>query len=105
MRTPSCSLTVWKKLYRAAAAFKEIACWDWMTDTDVFGVQNPETREIGLRQVVTSTDYFRPYSPNPAELMRMFLDMLHEGGLSKDEIRTGGCINSARLMGLKIIDR
>jgi hypothetical protein len=58
-----------------------------MVDTDVFGVQNPETREIGLRQVVASTDYFRPYSPNPAELMRMFLGMLHEGGLNREEIK------------------
>lgn len=47
MKIPFCSLTAWKTLYGAAAAFRDIACWDWMADTDVFGVQNPETRETG----------------------------------------------------------
>jgi hypothetical protein len=27
--------------------------------------------------------------------------MLHEGGLSKDEIKQAACVNPARLMGLK----
>ena len=42
---------------------------------------------VALHQVVVSTDYFRPSSPNPAEFFRMFLGMLYEGGLSKDEIK------------------
>ncbi len=56
--------------------------------------------ETGLRHVVASTDYFRPYSPNPAELFRMFLGMLHEGGLSKEQVKMVACTNPARLMGL-----
>jgi imidazolonepropionase-like amidohydrolase len=51
--------------------------------------------------VIASTDYFRPYSPNPAELLRMFLGMLHEGGLSKEEVKQVACSNPARLMGLQ----
>jgi hypothetical protein len=58
-------------------------------------------RQIGLQQIIASTDYFRPYSPNPAELFRMFLGMLHEGGLSKDEVKQVACINPAKLMGLE----
>jgi Family of unknown function (DUF6282) len=58
-------------------------------------------RAVGLEQVVASTDYFRPYSPNPPELLRSFLGMLHEGGLSKDEIRRIACINPARALGLE----
>jgi hypothetical protein len=54
-----------------------------------------------LRQVIASTDYFRPYSPNPAELFRMFLGMLHEGGLSKEEVKQVASTNPARLMGLQ----
>ena len=68
----------------------------------------PSTRElvaklrtIGLSQVVASTDYFRSYSPNPPELFRMFLGMLHEGGLSRDEIKQVACVNPARVMGVE----
>jgi hypothetical protein len=57
-------------------------------------------RAVGLRQIIASTDYFRPYSPNPAELFRMYLGMLHEGGLNKGEINQVAAINPARLMGL-----
>jgi hypothetical protein len=58
-------------------------------------------REVGLRQIVVSTDYFRPYSPNPAELFRMYLGMLHEGGLSTEEVKQVAGANPARLMGLE----
>ncbi len=45
MKSPT--LKEWRDLYRAAIQFKDIAPWDWMFDSDVFGVQNPETGEIG----------------------------------------------------------
>ena len=38
------TLSEWRKLYQAAIRLKEIAPWEWMTETDVFGVQNPETK-------------------------------------------------------------
>jgi predicted metal-dependent TIM-barrel fold hydrolase len=82
-------------------AFLE-ACWNALAPGRM---DSPELvqqfRQIGLHQVVASTDYFRPYSPNPAELFRMFLGMLHEGGLSKDEVKQVACSNPARLMGLE----
>lgn len=37
----------WRELYRAADAFKKLAPWEWMLDSDIFGVRNPETGEIG----------------------------------------------------------
>lgn len=82
-------------------AFVEV-CWNQLAPGRM---DSPELvsklRIIGLGQVVASTDYFRPYSPNPPELMRMFLGMLHEGGLSKDEVKQVGCANPARAMGLE----
>ncbi|MGQ9630970.1 MAG: DUF7309 domain-containing protein [bacterium] len=44
---PSPSLDEWRDLYSSAVRFKEIRSWDWMLDSDVFGVQNPFGGEIG----------------------------------------------------------
>jgi hypothetical protein len=81
-------------------AFLE-ACWNALAPGRM---DSPELvqqlREVGLRQFVVSTDYFRPYSPNPAELFRIFLGMLHEGGLTQGEIKQVAAINPARLMGM-----
>ncbi len=40
------------RLYQAAIRVKELAPWEWMTETDIFGVQNPETEEIGFVSVM-----------------------------------------------------
>jgi len=47
VQIPRCSLSTWKNLYDAAGSFRDVACWEWMSDSDLFGVQNPENREIG----------------------------------------------------------
>jgi len=81
-------------------AFLE-ACWNALAPGRM---DSPDLvkqfREVGVRQFIASTDYFRPYSPNPAELFRMYLGMLHEGGLSTGEVNQVAAINPARLMGL-----
>lgn len=43
---PTVSSETWLGLYQAAFKFYEIVPWDWMYDSDIFGVQNPETGEI-----------------------------------------------------------
>jgi hypothetical protein len=46
------TLEEWRGLYEAMARVKEIAPWDWMGETDVFGVQDPETDELGFVSVM-----------------------------------------------------
>ncbi len=38
----------WRELYESAARVKELAPWEWMTEADIFGVQNLETNEFGF---------------------------------------------------------
>ena len=45
-------LNEWHKLYEATIHIKELAPWEWMVETDIFGVQDPETGEIGFVSVM-----------------------------------------------------
>ena len=42
----------WKRLYEIAVKVKELAPWEWMYEDNIFGVQNPETEEIGFVSVM-----------------------------------------------------
>ncbi|GAB4541495.1 MAG: hypothetical protein Kow0063_32360 [Anaerolineae bacterium] len=46
------TLNEWRGLYQAAIRVKEVAPWDWMTETDIFGVRDPETGETGFVSVM-----------------------------------------------------
>lgn len=37
----------WQELYEAASQFYKLHPWEWMLDSELFGVLNPETGEIG----------------------------------------------------------
>jgi hypothetical protein len=45
-------LQEWQGLYKSALRIKEISPWEWMTETDVFGVRSPETGELGFVSVM-----------------------------------------------------
>lgn len=46
------TLEEWRRLYDAAMRVKALAPWEWMTEEDLFGVQNPETDELGFVSVM-----------------------------------------------------
>jgi hypothetical protein len=41
-----------KKLYDVAGRIKELAPWEWMEESQIFGVENPETGEIGFVSIM-----------------------------------------------------
>ncbi|MFD0681078.1 MULTISPECIES: DUF7309 domain-containing protein [unclassified Paenibacillus] len=41
------SIEQWKQLYEAAAEFKRVGCWEWLSNGHIFGVENPVDGEIG----------------------------------------------------------
>lgn len=46
------TVTQWRQLYAAATEIMQIAPWQWMTEGQLFGVQNPDTGEIGFVSVM-----------------------------------------------------
>lgn len=42
----------WSSLYQAAVDFKRSACWEWMFDSDIFGVVDPETEETAYCSIM-----------------------------------------------------
>ena len=41
------TLDEWRELYVAADEFRRLEPWTWMSDADLFGVQDPGSREVG----------------------------------------------------------
>jgi hypothetical protein len=52
------SFQEWQSLYGAAIDFWQIQPWQWVDDTDLFGVKNPEDDEIGYCCVVGALGEF-----------------------------------------------
>jgi hypothetical protein len=52
MPESSPTLGQWRERYATAEGFKKLAPWNWMLDSDVFGVQNPVDSEIGYCAVL-----------------------------------------------------
>jgi len=47
MKNSAPTLDDWKPLYEAAKAFKALKPWEWMYDSDLFGVEDPAGGETG----------------------------------------------------------
>ena len=52
------SPSIWYELADLAREFREMAPWRWMYDSDLFGVQHPETGELGFCCIMGLTGEF-----------------------------------------------
>jgi hypothetical protein len=70
----------WRRLYEAAVGIKELSPWERMAETDVFGVQDPNTEQIGFVSVVgmLGEHYGVSFYPNPQALYKFWA--LEEAG-------------------------
>ena len=50
----------WRRLYESAVRIKEISPWEWMTETDVFGVRSPESGELGTTSSIPTVPHIEP---------------------------------------------
>jgi hypothetical protein len=74
-----------KKLFRAADAFREMAPWEWMLDTQMFGVINPVTGEKGYCSVMGNLGDYLALGVYPgAEGFRSFLSLFGDGETEVD---------------------
>ena len=47
MNVADLTLDEWRELYVAAEEFRNLEPWTWMSDADLFAVQDPRSREVG----------------------------------------------------------
>ncbi|NJN98308.1 MAG: hypothetical protein HC875_31575 [Anaerolineales bacterium] len=48
------TLEEWRRLYEVWDQFKEVAPWQWMDETKIFGVQDPDSGQLGFVSVMGS---------------------------------------------------
>jgi hypothetical protein len=46
------TLEQWRRLYEVAGRVKQTAPWQWMLETDLFAIQDPQTGEVGFVSVM-----------------------------------------------------
>lgn len=57
-------------------------------------------RRIGAERTILTSDYFGGAGPSPSDLLRMLVGVLHENGLSAEDIHSAVVTNPAHLLGL-----
>ena len=76
-----------KALCNLAAQIKTLAPWQWMQETDVFGVENPDTGEIGFVSVMGNVGEYEAVGVYPgAEGIYGFIDFQLDPSASPDRL-------------------
>lgn len=69
-----------QKLYEIAGRIKELAPWQWMEESQIFGVKNPESGELGFVSIMgMAGEYFAVSVYRGAEGLYGFWDMADAG--------------------------
>jgi hypothetical protein len=76
-----------RTLCNLAAEIKALSPWQWMQETDVFGVEDPETGEIGFVSVMGNVGEYEAVAVYPgAEGIYGFLDFQTDPSASPDRL-------------------
>lgn len=83
-------------------AFIEV-CWPTLAP----GRKDPAevvrlVQDIGASRFVFTSDFFGGANPSPSDLLRMLLGVLHDAGLSAEEIALAAAVNPAGLLGMPV---
>ena len=74
------STETWTRLYELAAAYKEMAPWEFMEETDVVGFQHPQTKQFGFISVMgMAGEHTALALYHGAEAYFRFLDFQYRG--------------------------
>lgn len=86
----------WRKLYEIAVKFRDLAPWRWMTDSDIFGVKDPETGKVGYCCVLgMAGEVFGMVLYRGTEGLIGYLNMLYgEIRSAEDFVMTQDCIKA-----------
>ena len=80
------SIADWRKLYDTAVRLKQMAPWEWMEEIDLFGVENPETGELGFVSVMgMAGEHFAVSLYLGAEGLHGFLELQRAGPVGPPE--------------------
>ncbi len=94
------SLRDWAALYETAIEFKELGCWEWMIDSDLFGVQNPEAGEIGYCCVLGQLGKVMALNVYPGSQGLASYWRLHEA--SEEAMEEGAVVGSGAILGSQL---
>jgi hypothetical protein len=77
---PPPALDQWRKLYDTAAKVRDLTPWAWMEEMDVFGVQDPQTGEIGYVSVMGMLGEYLAVHVYRGSLAIQRFEIIHQEG-------------------------
>jgi len=76
----------WRRLYGAAGAFAALGPWRWMADSDIFGVRDPASGEVGWCAVLGARDEVLGVNVYWGDEGHATWEMMQRGRLPRREI-------------------